>query len=1331
MNKSSKYQTGGLEDLSAEDILENSSNFSGSNVESGAYDKGYSSDIPEDNFLKNFLVAEGAMQAESLGAPVENVGQYMDDDFGKYKQDRKISIPEQLDDVSDYRGATQSTGDKWGNGILKFGGKTVVNVYGSTIGLGQGIYSGIRDGEWNSFYNNEFARDIDKVNEWFDEALPNHYTRAEREKGLWDQAGTANFYADKVLNGLSFLAGAVITEMGLSALTAATWGGASGVQAVGTVGLLARASRLFKNAALSNRLGGIGMRAGKYANTKTILSTGKMIRQLGTGAAYESGIESRHTYDTGKANYTNVALEGKGFSPEDIATMSEEDKFNALTVKERQDIHDASAKMSNIVFAGNFGLVGASNMIMIPRLYGLGAHNILRQIPGGTFLKETSKFAKAKGKGLLRESLKRTNFGRKALELAKNPGAIKAGDWARTLGTGVGKGFYEGVVEEGLQGTMQRAAADYALLSGIRDDSGMMDIISSTWDSFLEGGDQTYTTDEGLTEVVIGAGLGFLGLPGVNTTLVQAHKETTARRKTINFLQEMQDKHPDVLSALRANMHFFQNVGKRSSLLDSAYESGDMALVKDLEHDDFFDFVMARIIQEDFQSIEDQSKAISEMSPEEFRAWGSYTVENLPDNELDARKALVVENVNRRAKAIKNSADQVDSHLRLSYREKVLGMMEPGTMGFLRQQLIHSLSVIDNADERETAMTAELARLTGGTVVSQTDGKVVKGKFKGKEDRTDAIQYVDKDGNTRIVDIGAFSQDGELRSYLSITSQNIKALEAKKKAGEKTMPLEKLREIDASLESLYADKLALEEALKILGDEKTLSPEEFDEIIAPWKASDPEGAAVNEQEVYRYLTDLRKLRGRRQKAAELYKQLMDPTYRPQAIQNIIEKINHVEEDKTEAEKAAEKAKTAADKKRLEEFLAKAVEAKKVTKRSILSLEQQVKEYEDLMDLYLSELVENIDRLEKGKVRDKNGKFIKVKPIRDAIAKAEKAIKEGEEILKGLAQDIENQLEVLVSIEELENNPPNLNLYATEMHGSIENMLKATGLANLQEIEGRRQEALNTMEGMPYNAVWDRNLRTVDQVSDALRVSKIKAKQLLEQATAINTKYAKELQEKDVLETLKMSFFQDIKNFRKDETKHLQAMEKAAGVVQEQLLKLQGYKEILETLLEEQKKTKGLDLFTSAELDANVAFLNSELLLTDESIKAIKEGDNLGLFNRESMASAALALTAQELENSYTEYYAFNLIESMKTSKDTSPSPNKPSSKRTPSFEDATTTKGVISKLQKADIKDIGFNNPRHATNKFPRHANNKKPRHAKTNFPRYANTTHPRHVKHI
>jgi truncated hemoglobin YjbI len=1290
MNKSSKYQTGGLEDLSAEDILENSSNFSGSNVESGAYDEGYDSDIPEDNFLKDFLVAEGAMQAESLGAPVENVGQYMDDDFGKYKQDRKITLPEQLDDVSDYRGATQSTGDKWGNGILKAAGKTVVNIYGSTIGLGQGIYSGIRDGEWNSFYNNEFARDIDKVNEWFDETLPNHYTRAEREKGLWDQAGTANFYADKVLNGLSFLAGAALTEMGLSALTAFTWGGASGVQAAGTVGLLARASRLFKNAALSNRLGGIGMRAGKYANTKTILSTGKMIRQLATGAAYESGIESRHTYDTGKANYTNVALEGKGFSPEDIATMSEEDKFNALTVKERQDIHDASAKMSNIVFAGNFGLVGASNMIMIPKLYGLGAHNIFRKIPGGTFLKEASKFAKSKSKDFLKKGLEKTNFGRKALELAKNPGAIKAGDWARTLGTGVGKGFYEGVVEEGLQGTMQRAAADYALLSGIRDDSGMMDIISSTWDSFLEGGEQTYTTDEGLTEVVIGAGLGFLGLPGVNTTLVQAHKETTARRKTINFLQEMQDKHPDVLSALRANMHFFQNVGKRSSLLDSAYESGDMALVKDLEHDDFFDFVMARIIQEDFQSIEDQSKAISEMSPEEFRAWGTYTVENLPDNELDARKALVVENVNRRAKAIKNSADQVDSHLRLSYREKVLGMMEPGTMGFLRQQLIHSLSVIDNADERETAMTAELARLTGGTVVSQTKGVKFRGKFKGEEDRTDAIQYVDKDGNTRTVDIGAFSQDGELRSYLSITSQNIKALEAKKKAGEKTMPLKELREIDESLESLYADKLALEEALKILSDEKTLSPEEFDEIIAPWKASDPEGAAVNEQEVYRYLTDLRKLRGRRQKAAELYKQLMDPTYRPQAIQNIIEKINHVEEDKTEAEKAAEKAKTAADKKRLEEFLAKAVEAKKVTKRSILSLEQQVKEFEDLMDLYLSELVENVDKLEKGKVRDKNGRFLKVKPIKDAIAKAEEAIKEGEEILKGLAQDIENQLEVLVSIEELENNPPNLNLYATEMHGSIQNMLKATGLANLQEIEGRRQEALNTMEGMPYNTVWDRNLRTVDQVSDALRVSKIKAKQLLEQATAINTKYAKELQEKDVLETLKMSFFQDIKNFRKDETKHLQAMEKAAGVVQEQLLKLQGYKEILETLLEEQKKTKGLDLFTSAELDANVAFLNSELLLTDESIKAIKEGDNLGLFNRESMASAALALTAQELENSYTEYYAYTLIESMKTSKDTSPSPNKPSSKRTPSFEDAETTKGVISKLQKADIKDTGF-----------------------------------------
>ena len=1292
MHKNSKYQIGGPEELSAEDLIEASSTLSDSatEVEEGAYDEGYDSDIPEDTFLQNFLVAEGAMQAESLGAPVENVGQYMEEDFGKYKQDREISIPEQLDDISDYRGATQSTGDKWGNGILKFGGKTAVNVYGATVGLGQGIYSGVRDGEWNAFYNNEFARDIDKVNEWFDETLPNHYTRLEREKGLWDQAGTANFYADKVLNGFSFLAGAALTELGLSALTAATFGGAAGVQAAGTVGLLSRGARLFKNAALSNRLGGISARAGKYVNRRTLLDTGKMMRQLATGAMYESGIEARHSYDKIKENYIRVALEDKGFDPAAIATMTEEEKFNSLTPNERQDIENKSAEVSNTVFVGNFALVGASNMIMIPSLYGLGAHNILRKLPGGTFLKQGSKLAKAKGKGLLRKGLERTNFGRKALELAKKPGVIKAGDWARTLAAGARKGFYEGVIEEGGQGTMQRAAADYALLSGIRDDSGMMDVISSTWDSFQEGGHETFSTTEGLTEVVIGAGLGFLGLPGPQMTLIQGHKNTVARRKTLDFMQEIQEKYPDVYAALRSNMNFFQNVGKRSSLLDSAYESGDMALIKDLEHDNFYDFVMARVIQEDFQSIEDQAKTILEMSPEEFRAWGSYSYENLPDNEVDARKALVVEKVNKRAKAIKEAAEQVDSHLRLSYKEKVLGMMEPGTMGYLRNQLIHSLSVIDNANEREAAMIAELARLTGGTVVSQTDGKVVKGKFKGKEDRTDAIQYVDKDGNTRTVDIGAFTQDGTLRSYLSRTMQSIEALEAKKKAGEKTMPLEKLREIDAALETLYADKLALEEAQKALQDERTLSPEEFDEIIAPWKASDPEGAAVNEQEVYRYLTDLRKLRGRRQKAAELYKQLMNPTYRPQAIQNIIEKINQVEDDKTEAEKAADKAKVSSDKKRLEDFLAKAVEAKKVTKRNILSLEQQVKEYEDLIDLYLSELVENIDKLEKGRVRDKNGKFIKVKPIRDAIAKAEKVIKEGEEILKGFATDIENQLEVLVSIEELESNPPDLNLYAEVMHGSIEKMLEKTGLANIQEIEDRRQEALNTMEGMPYNTVWDRTWITVDQISDALRVSKIKAKQLLEQATAINTKYAKELREKDVLKRLKMSFFQDIKNFKEDETKHLRAMEKAAGVVEEQLVRLQGYKEILETMLEEQKKTKGLDLFTSAELDANVAFLNSELLLTDESIEAIKEGDNLGLFMRETMASANLALTAQELEDSYTEYYAFNLIESMKTSKDTSPSPNKPSSKKTPSFEDAETTKSVISKLQKADIKDIGF-----------------------------------------
>jgi N-glycosylase/DNA lyase len=399
------------------------------------------------------------------------------------------------------------------------------------------------------------------------------------------------------------------------------------------------------------------------------------------------------------------------------------------------------------------------------------------------------------------------------------------------------------------------------------------------------------------------------------------------------------------------------NVSKRSKLLDTAFEGGDLALVKDLEHDNFFDFVMSKVMTGQYEDIETQSQDILDSSETEFRELGGYTEETLPSSEVNARKIEVVEATRKRAAKIKKAVEKVDAELRLSEREKVLDSEKPGTMGYVRKQLIHSLSVMDNVQEREEAIIKEVAKLTGGKIsnAAWTTTKTKDSEAGERQDRTSTIDYTDADGNVKSVDIGAFYEDAPIRAAIAQMDSIINALEA----GEKT------EEVKKQLDELYDRKLELSEYAKEVGEDNILSGEEYEKIIKPWQEVDPDGVVVNGEQVQTYLKDLRKLRARRQKAVEMYKQLMDPTYRPQAIQSIQDKINAMDTDLTEAEKAAKERKEKKEKEQIENFKSKIVEAKKVTLRQIEAFENQLKETQALIDSYLEDLTEIADKLEAG------------------------------------------------------------------------------------------------------------------------------------------------------------------------------------------------------------------------------------------------------------------------------------------------------------------------------------------------------------------------------
>ena len=72
-------------------------------------------------------------------------------------------------------------GEKALYGVTK-GSILAVNTFlQSTVGLVNGLYQAVADGRFASFYDNEFNRQLDSINKWSEDAMPNYYSQVERD----------------------------------------------------------------------------------------------------------------------------------------------------------------------------------------------------------------------------------------------------------------------------------------------------------------------------------------------------------------------------------------------------------------------------------------------------------------------------------------------------------------------------------------------------------------------------------------------------------------------------------------------------------------------------------------------------------------------------------------------------------------------------------------------------------------------------------------------------------------------------------------------------------------------------------------------------------------------------------------------------------------------------------------------------------------------------------------------------------------------------------------------------------------------------------------------
>lgn len=401
----------------------------------------------------------------------------------------------------------QGAGEKLFNGLTKFGAKTLLNVFDGTVGSVDAAIQGVSKGSLEAVYNSDFRKWVDDLNTKLDSKLPSYYTQQQAQRGAWAAIpftdGSMNFWSDKILGGLSFVTGTVVSE--------ALWATATGGSSIATMGARAALKGAGKKAAIEGAemaaknqnkvLHSITKMMDSYQRTIPASNIGKALnntRFLYTSAGYESAVEARHALKEAESNYIDsyVNTHGKRPSGEELAEFRKE-----------------ASNMADGVFLANFALVGASNIAQYGTIFGVGGYLSTKGLNRG--------FNRSIGIGV-----NKTFDGAKDVYKAIDPTRAQ-----RILGNTYQifkSPLREGFIEEGGQGVIGDFGQRY--IAAQFDPTAMQDNFS-VMEAMKQSLAHTYGTKEGLEEVFIGSIIGGISNVKSGFGIGQYNKELEAQKE--------------------------------------------------------------------------------------------------------------------------------------------------------------------------------------------------------------------------------------------------------------------------------------------------------------------------------------------------------------------------------------------------------------------------------------------------------------------------------------------------------------------------------------------------------------------------------------------------------------------------------------------------------------------------------------------------------------------------------------------------------------------------------------------------------------------------------
>ncbi len=568
---------------------------------------------------------------------------------------------------NDYLATNQGTLDKIGNGFVKFGGRVFTSVVGSTVGTLYGLASWARDGEFKSFYDNEFQRGLDGINDYLAEEFKHYYTSSKED---WE---IGNFIFDKVFDGLGFATGAVLSSYIGGATTGALMKSFKLTGAIknGTVNTLkethksALKNSVFKNISDTKNV------MGKYSTINSLQKLPQSFSSLVTGAVYESGVEARHSYSETREfliNSYKQANEGKAPSNEEL-----------------KKIDELAASTSNGVFAANMVLVGSGNILQFGKHMGLDFDDFKKIFKTPSY----KPIVDATGEKTFVNA--GSKFLRKTSAIVKNPIVESQEEMLQSVISGTGK--------------------DYALSKYNNNGEGDLNMLL---ESSLKAFKKTYGSSEGWEEGLIGAIVGSAGVIAPrSTTKADGTKQLPITlaggiRESVIDWRESERKREEVLknlnekgsiSSLKAGVSHFIRERGNEIVKDVSLANNDKNAFKNAQDNQFHSYVTSRYEAGMLSSVYDDLNELKTIPLEDFKK--AFIPE---ENRLDYTEDQRIKDITsfeRRARNIENTIKFIDK-------------VYDGTNQDKREALIYNQSMVNRIEERMNNILNEINTLTGG-----------------------------------------------------------------------------------------------------------------------------------------------------------------------------------------------------------------------------------------------------------------------------------------------------------------------------------------------------------------------------------------------------------------------------------------------------------------------------------------------------------------------------------------------------------------------------------------------------------------------------------------